>query len=160
MLHVKERQFQDAITAALGVELSALADLSPTAPPEGGGRSGGRGVVATMTAPIPGQTFGVNVRLTNRGSARIQRANVLLGPLGPHPGFSIKPDSGQPSPLNQQQSLNDFFTRVGADDAPISTKPYFSRAAFTRIAIRVSDPIVVRRAVQSAATDRDCEVHD
>ena len=94
-----------------------------------------------MTAPIPGQTFGVNVRLTNRGSARIQRANVLLGPLGPHPGFSIKPDSGQPSPLNQQQSLNDFFTVSVPDDAPISTKPYFSRAAFSENRYTVSDPM-------------------
>src|SRR5262245_43669467 len=103
VLQNKEIQFRVAITAALGLELSAFADPSPTAPSESVGRGGGRGVIATMTAPIPGQTFGVNVRLTNRGTARIQRAYVLLGP---HPGFSIKPGSGQPSALDQQQSLN------------------------------------------------------
>jgi LmbE family N-acetylglucosaminyl deacetylase len=137
VLRIKERQFQDAITAALGVELTAFADPSPAAPPDGGGRGGGRGVVATMTAPIPGQTFGVNVRLTNRGSAPIQGANVLLGQ---QPGFSVKPGSGQPSTLNQQQSLAAYFTVSVAEDAPISTKPYFSRTAFTENRYTLNDP--------------------
>ncbi len=138
IMRIKERQFQDAITAALGVELTAFADANPT-PPPAGGRGGGRGAIATMTAPIPGQTFGVNVLLTNRGTARIESANVLLGPQG---GFSVNPGSGQPSTLNQQQSVSAFFTVSVPDDAQISTKPYFSRAAFTENRYTVSDPLL------------------
>src|SRR5262245_45176325 len=137
VLQNKESQFRAAITAALGLELSAFADPSPTAPPDNTGRGGGRGVIATMTAPIPGQTFGVNVRLTNRGTARIQRANVLLGPQG----FSIKPGGVQPSALDPQQALNAFFTVTVPDEAPISTKPYFSRAAFSENRYSVADPM-------------------
>ena len=139
VMTIKERQFQDAITAALGVELTAFADANPTAPADGGGRGGGRGAIATMTAPIPGQTFGVNVRLANRGTAPIQRANVLVGPLNV---FSVKPGSGQPSTLNQQQSLSEFFTVSVPDDAQISTKPYFSRAAFTENRYTISEPML------------------
>ena len=57
VLRVKERQFQDAISAALGVELSAFRRSSPKPPAaDSAGRGGGRGNVSTMTAPIPGQT--------------------------------------------------------------------------------------------------------
>src|SRR5262245_1937534 len=63
VLRIKERQFQDAIAAALGIELSAFADPSSKPPaPETAGRGGGRGTVSTMTAPVPGQIFGINVR--------------------------------------------------------------------------------------------------
>jgi LmbE family N-acetylglucosaminyl deacetylase len=136
VLRIKELQFQDAITAALGVELTAFADPNPTAPPDGGGRGGGRGVVATMTAPIPGQTFGVNVRLTNRGTMPIEHATVLLDHLS---GYSEKPSSGLPSTISPGQSVATFFTVSVADDAPISTKPYFSRAAFTENRYTLSD---------------------
>jgi LmbE family N-acetylglucosaminyl deacetylase len=137
IMAIKERQFQDAITAALGVELSAFADPSSTPPPEAGARGGGRGNVATMTAPIPGQTFGVSVRLTNRGTAHLEGAHVLLGP---QPGFSIKANSEPSATLNQQQSLTAFFSVSVPDDAPISTKPYFSRGAFTENRYTLSDP--------------------
>jgi len=59
VLRIKEMQFEGAISAALGLELSAFADPNPAPGPESAGRGGGRAGVATMTAPIPGQTFGV-----------------------------------------------------------------------------------------------------
>jgi len=136
VLRIKERQFQDAISAALGLELSAMADPNPKPSPEGGGRGAGRGVVATMTAPIPGQIFGVNVRLTNRGTMPIEPKSVLMLPT---PGFTPTVVTAQ-LPSDQQQSGTFFFSVKVADDAPITTKPYFSRAAFTENRYTLADP--------------------
>jgi LmbE family N-acetylglucosaminyl deacetylase len=137
---IKDHQFQAAITAALGLELTAFADPNPTAPFDSGGR-GGRGVIATMTAPIPGQKFGVSVRLTNRGTAQIQRANVELGRGS---GVGVLPARAEQTSLNQQQSMTAFFTVAVAENAPLSTKPYFSRTAFTenRYAADVAAPLL------------------
>jgi LmbE family N-acetylglucosaminyl deacetylase len=74
VLGIKERQFQDAINAAAGLDLMSSAQPSATPPPAGGGRGGGRGGVVAMPAPVPGQTFGVTVRLANRGGVPIQLA--------------------------------------------------------------------------------------
>ena len=43
--------------------------------------------------------------------------------------------------MSQQQSLTAFFSVSVADDAPISTKPYFSRTAFTENRYTVSDAL-------------------
>jgi LmbE family N-acetylglucosaminyl deacetylase len=140
VLRIKDRQFQDAISAALGLELSAMADPNPK-PSSEGGRGGGRGVVATMTAPIPGQIFGVNVRLTNRGTMPIEPKSVLMLPT---PGFTPTVVTAQ-LPSDQQQSGTFFFSVKVADDAPITTKPYFSRAAFTENRYTLSDPSIFGR---------------
>ena len=136
VLRIKERQFQDAITAALGVELSAFADPSSKPPvADTSGRGGGRGAVATMTAPIPGQTFGVSARVVTRGPVPIQIESVSLVTTS---AYTVKagrqPDDSQAQPVT-------FFFSVGVnDDAPISTKPYFSRTGFTENRYTLSDP--------------------
>ncbi len=138
VLRFKERQFQDAITAALGVELSAFADPSPKPPaPDTAGRGAGRGVITTMTAPIPGQSFGINVRFTNRGTVPVQLKSILMLPT---PGYTPTVMGGQTSISGEQQSGTFFFAVKVAADAPISTKPYFSRAAFTESRYTLSDP--------------------
>jgi hypothetical protein len=145
---VKERQFQDAISAALGVELSAFADPSPKPPAsDSAGRGGGRGNISTMTAPIPGQTFGINVRFTNRGTIPVQLESALMMPT---PGYTPTVVSGQVSTLGEQQSGTFFFAVKVADDAPISTKPYFSRAAFTENRYTLSDPSIFGRPFNAA----------
>jgi len=58
ILKIKEQQFQDAINAALGVELTALSALS--------------------TAPIPGQTFEVVTEFTNRSGVSLQPPTVTI----------------------------------------------------------------------------------
>jgi LmbE family N-acetylglucosaminyl deacetylase len=135
VLRIKERQFQDAISAALGLELSAIADLNTKLVADAAGRGGGRGVVATMTAPVLGQTFGVTVRFTNRGTMRIDPGTILLAPT---PGFSPTTVAGQMSSAGQQSGTFLFAVKV-ADDAPLSTKPYFSRATFTENRYTLSD---------------------
>ncbi len=137
VLRIKDWQFQDAISAALGLEVSAFADLDPKRPAETGGGGGGRGMVATMAAPTPGQTFGVTVRVTNRGTRPIRLRNDPE--LREAHGYTVKPVSRQ-STLDLQPSITSSFTVAIADDAPISTKPYFSRAAFTENRYTLSDP--------------------
>jgi LmbE family N-acetylglucosaminyl deacetylase len=136
VLRNKETQFQAAISAALGLELSAFADPNPKPSSDVGGRGGGRGAVATMTAPTPGQTFGVIVRVTNRGTVPIRLKKDFE--LGETAGYSVKPVSRQ-STLDLQPSVTLSFTVVVADDAPMSTKPCFSRAAFTENRYALSD---------------------
>lgn len=139
VLRIKERQFQDAISAALGLELTAIADPSPKPSPDSGGRGGGRGAIATMTAPVPGQTFGVNVRVTNRGTMPIELGSILLTPTV---GWSPTTVIGQLSSPGQPQSGTFFFAVKVADDAPLSSKPYFSRAAFTENRYTLADPSI------------------
>ncbi len=67
LLRIKEQQFQDAINAAMGAQLTAI-----TNPP-------------LMGAPVPGQTFGVEARLEVRGGA-IEKPQVTL--VG-SPGFRV-----------------------------------------------------------------------
>jgi LmbE family N-acetylglucosaminyl deacetylase len=127
VLRLKERQFQDAISAALALDLAATADPNPTNAGSAG-RGGGRGGAVTMSAPVPGQTFGVSVRLTNRGSMPIQPAGIQLRATT---GYTVTPVL--------QESSSAFYTISVADDAPISTKPYFSRATFTENRYTLSD---------------------
>ena len=143
VLRIKEHQFQDAITTALGVELTAFADPNPNPPaPDATGRGGGRGVVPTMTAPIPGQTFGVKVRFTNRGTMSVQLGSVLMMPT---PGYTFTAQGGELSTSGQQQSGTFPFAVKVADGAAISTKPFFSRAAFTENRYTLSDPSLFGR---------------
>jgi len=142
VLRIKERQFEEAINAAHGLELSAIAEPNAKASLDAGGRGGGRGTVPTMTAPIPGQTFGVNVRLINRGPVPIEPKSVLLITA---PGLSPTTVTSQLSSPGEQQSGTFFFAVTVADDAPLSTKPYFSRSAFTENRYTLSDPSMFGR---------------
>lgn len=134
VLRIKERQFQDAISAALGLELSAMAEPSAKPTPDGEGR-GGRGNVPTMTAPTPGQTFGVTVRVINRGTTPI---SLTTDPeLRRTPGYTVRPISRQAT-LDLPVALS--FTVGVADNAPLSTKPCFNRASFTENRYTLADP--------------------
>jgi LmbE family N-acetylglucosaminyl deacetylase len=128
VLRIKERQFQEAIGAALGLDLTATADPNPATILGAAGRGAGRGGAVTMSAPVPGQTFGVGVRLTNRGTASIEPG-----------GIELRTTAGYRVTTVQEESTVAFFAVSVADDAPINTKPYFSRAAFTENRYTLSD---------------------
>jgi len=132
-LRIKERQFEDAITAALPLELSALANPTPGLAP----RPGSRGPAATMPAPVPGQTFGVDVTLANHGKVPVELRGVRMMTT---PGFtaSVVPEGS--TPLRGQVAVLFFFSIKVGDDAPITSKPYFGRAAFTENRYTLSVP--------------------
>ena len=77
----------------------------------------------------------------------IQLESVLMMPT---PGYTPTVVSGQVSTVGEQQSGTFFFAVKVADDAPISTKPYFSRAAFTENRYTLSDPLIFGRPFNPA----------
>jgi len=152
VLKIKEQQFEDAINASLGLDLTAIATPTPTEPPVGaaaGGRGGGPfGLM--MAAPVPGQTFGVIVRLANLSSVlqvlpERERLEIRSekGWTAKSVGFGADygPRGAQsPGASNGLLVITTVFSVSVAPDAPISTKPYFSRASFTENRYTLSDP--------------------
>ncbi|HWE38853.1 MAG TPA: PIG-L family deacetylase [Isosphaeraceae bacterium] len=66
----KQLQFNDAILAALGIELSAVAH--PVGTPEPSGRFAAFAQPPVMGPVVPGQAFEVRVSLTNRGKIPVE----------------------------------------------------------------------------------------
>ena len=85
---------------------------------------------------FPGQTFRVDARLTERSIVPIQFKDISMSETA---GYTVKPVSRQQT-VDPQHAPTFSFTVAVADDAPISTKPYFSRAAFTENRYTLSDP--------------------
>jgi LmbE family N-acetylglucosaminyl deacetylase len=107
-LLIKERQFQDAINAALGLQLTAMPQ------PE------------TMPAPVDGQAFEVHVRLANRGRLPITPRSIELQS---EPGWQVTP-SAEPT-VGDLAGHAEFSRRFGVVVTPgaaLSTRPYFARA--------------------------------
>ena len=124
LLRIKERQTQDAITACLGLELTATAQPAGLAEPTG--PFAAFAAPASMTAPIPGQTFEVRARLANRGRLAVAPAEITLDT---RPGWAATPagETGLAASVEGHQVLPRRFTVTVAADAPISTRPYFRR---------------------------------
>jgi len=117
LLRIKEEQFQHAINAAVGADLRAL-----TNPP-------------VMAAPVPGQTFLVEARMSVRGRLDIAPATPTL--VGEQ-GWQVAP------------AAPGSFRVTLADDVPLSSKPYFSRAGLQESRYTLSDPAQFGRPVSPA----------
>ena len=133
ILDRKVEQFQLAISTALGLDLTAVAQ--PV------------GATATSTVPspmvpppllgpvVPGQRFDVRVTMSNRGSVVIEPETVSLdvdsGWAVTEPAVVADgPGAGRARPtLERGEVLGRWFTVTLAADTPISTRPYFSRAS-------------------------------
>ena len=128
LLAIKERQFQDAINSALGMELSAVAQPAGLAEPTGPGPA--FAPPAIMAAPVAGQVFEVRARLANRGgtTVAIPPAVSTAITLEGDPGWQIAvgPTTGGPN-LERHQQATARMTVTLADTVPPSTKPYFFR---------------------------------
>ncbi len=139
ILRIKERQFQDAITASLGLELSALAQ--PANMPEPTGPAAAFAPPPVMSASVPGQRFEVRVRLANRGGLP-----VALGPTGlqlqGERGWSTSPipNSTPSAQLSRHEVATGRFAVTVSDDAPMSSRPYFARAGLAESRYTLSDP--------------------
>ncbi len=136
LLRIKERQFQDAINSALGLELTA------TAQPAGLSDATGPGAAfappALMAAPVPGQTFEVRVRLANRGGVPLTLNGVTVSA---EPGWMVTPSAAPiPAQLARHEQHSHRFSVTLADDVAMSTKPYFSRNGLQESRYTLSDP--------------------
>jgi LmbE family N-acetylglucosaminyl deacetylase len=106
ILKVKEQQFEDAINAALGIELQATASVA--------------GPV------VPGQRVGVDVSLANRGSIPIQDYGVSV--VAPR-GWQTTGFGTGDSALGPNTTVRQALTFTVPDDAP------FTRSSFERATI-------------------------
>jgi LmbE family N-acetylglucosaminyl deacetylase len=136
LLEIKEQQFQDAINAAMGIELTAVAQ--PPGIPEPTGPGAAFAPPALMAAPVPGQTFEVRARLANRGGVSATGAAITIE--GDR-GWTVTPAplTGGPNLARHQQVALRASVRLAAD-VPISTRPYFSRSGLQESRYTLNDP--------------------
>jgi len=151
VLRIKERQTEEAITACLGLELTATAQ--PAGAPEPTGPMAAFAAPPTMGAPIPGQTFEVRARLANRGRLAIAPAEIALQT---RPGWTASAigDGGIAPTVGSHTVLPRRFSVAVAADAPISTRPYFHRAGLQESVVAVAryvvegSPVTIREVVK------------
>src|SRR3954468_5055436 len=120
LLGVKEHQIQDAINAALGIDLSAAAQPAGTKEPAG--PYAAFATPAVMPPVVAGQTFEVQTQLTNRSHAAVQDARVTLeadGTWGIGGGSS-------PADARANEPLSATFTVSVPENADV-TRPAFAR---------------------------------
>jgi LmbE family N-acetylglucosaminyl deacetylase len=129
ILKVKEQQFADAINTALGIDFTAVAQ--PSGVPEPTGPLAAFAPPPTMTPVVPGQTFDVRLRLTNRGSADIEVASVEVA------GTSAAPSTA--ATLKRDQTLARVARLTVPPDAEF-TRPYFSRPSIVESRYAVRNP--------------------
>lgn len=129
VLRIKERQFEDAIHAALGLQLAAIgmpantpASQSPWAP------------MPTLGVVVPGQEIKVNVQVLNPASSAIEIRELTLASSA---GLQASaPISGQS--LGQNETLTHGFEVTVPADAALSGR-YFSRASIMENRYEVHD---------------------
>jgi LmbE family N-acetylglucosaminyl deacetylase len=136
-LRVKEQQFQAAITASLGLELTALAQPANT--PDPAGPAAAFAPPALMSAPVPGQRFEVRARFANRGGTSVSLGSAIA--IETAPGWSSSALPGpMPALIARHEVVTARFAVTSADDVPLSTRPYFSRTGLAESRYTVSDP--------------------
>ena len=123
LLDVKARQFEAALTAALGLQITATAVPAGVAEPSG--PFAAFAAPPTLDPVAPGQTFDVRVVAANASTVAVALEKaVLLGPAGLRVDVPLPAESQltQPSPVTARATMT-----VPAD-AP-ATRPYFSRTS-------------------------------
>lgn len=134
-LRVKERQFQEAINAALGVDLAGIALPAGTKEPEGPWAT--FGPQPTMGPVVAAQTFAVRASFTVRSAAPITLRGVeLQAPIGwvvkaANPGLPSKPQENRPV-------VQRFEVITGAEAAV--TRPAFTRASIAETHYTIATP--------------------
>ena len=121
LLDSKADQFEAALVSASGLSLAAVAEApgrgdapgNPFAPPP------------TLGPVTAGETIGVRVVATNRGSGRVAVVQLAVT----HPGGTLMTDvPGAIAALNPSERRSHAFTLAIPADAP-PTRPYFTRAS-------------------------------
>ncbi len=122
LLRIKESQFMEAITAALGLEWAAVAQ--PAGTTDTGSSASGVFTAPPVMGPVtPGQTFEVRVTLTNPSRIGIVPLDyALFADAMPAPFPTA-------TPLNAGRTLELARETVSVPSSAKITRPYFSRAS-------------------------------
>jgi LmbE family N-acetylglucosaminyl deacetylase len=146
VLQTKERQFQEAINMALALEVTATAQ--PAGIPDATGPFAPFMPPLTMAAPVPGQTFEVRTRVTNRGAMTIAPTEIALST---DPGWTVTKAEGALDTLDTNASASRRFTVTLAADVPLRSKPYFTRASIQESRYTLSDESQFGRPATAAS---------
>ena len=148
LLAIKERQFQDAIGTALGLQVRAVA-----APPASDAPASPFAPAATMGAVTPGQAFQVSVSVANSSSTSIRTERVSL--VGGD-GWQFEGDRLAGRSLGPGEAAVATFAVTTPADATLS-RPYFRRESVRDSRYAVGEPeflhLAGRRPALSAAVD-------
>ena len=148
LLAVKERQFEDAIGTALGLDIRAVA-----APPDAEAGGGPFSPAATMGPVVPGQRFQVQVALSNPSSLAIRTERVALASaeVWPYEGDSLAGKT-----LGSGEGIVATLAVTVPRDASVSQR-YFERESVRDSRYRMREPEFLhlpgRRPALSAAVD-------
>ncbi len=129
-LRIKERQFNEALNQALGMNMVATVQNGPAPVQRGLGQPGGNDIISqTVTA---GESFGVGIHVTDQGSVPVTVDSITLQPaLGGDWKVRTPPPAApkaQPTPTNvvappdattgAAQSTGVAARNLGTDQAP------------------------------------------
>ena len=146
ILKVKERQFEAAITAALGIDFKAMAQ--PAGVPEATGPFAEFAPPPTMAAPVPGQSFEVRAFFTNRSTVDVTVRGIALATA---PGWPSSPTGPAPlTSLKYNHTAVQRFSVALANDVGLSSKPYFTRPTIQQSRYDVNDPKQIHRPASAA----------
>ena len=121
-LCAKEHQFEQALTAALGLSLQAT--VAPDREPSGP-FAAFRGAGPTFTIAIPGQSFSVQVRLVNESARELKIEGVDLQSTDGKPWqIAVNGETAKVVPAKRDAQIR-FKVTAPADAA--LTRPYFTR---------------------------------
>ena len=141
ILRIKERQFEAAITAALGIDFKAMAQ--PAGVPEATGPFAEFAPPPTMAAPVPGQTFEVRAFFTNRSPLDVTIRGISLSAA---PGWQATPTGNAPATaLKNNSTASQRFSISLANDVGLSSKPYFTRPTIQQSRYDITDPSQIHR---------------
>ena len=162
-LHMKEEQFQKALTVALGLSLDAA--VAPEKEPTGPFAAFG-GAPPTFTVAIPGQSFSVSVHLMNESpeAVAIEDLRVTSPDAG---GWDIRAEKSPAATLEAGKEMRVKFAIKAPENAKL-TKPYFSRPDQEQAYYDVTDeryrnlsfapyPLAANVHVQYRGTDLELE---
>lgn len=146
LLKVKERQFQRAIATALGLDFAA--DARPAGAEEPSGPFAAFAPPPTMAAPVPGQRFEIRAQLTNRGGVQIVPTEIALET---GPGWSVARGRGSLAPLAAGDTAVQRFDVALSEDAPLGSRPYFTRKDVQQSRYDLLDPAQAHRPAATPA---------
>ncbi len=121
-LQAKEKQFESALTLALGLSFDAAVapEREPTGP-----LAGFAGTPTTFTIAIPGQSFAAQTHLVNEGSEALNIESIEVN-ASDGKNWDISAEGATTPTLPAGKDMRRRFTIKAPQDATL-TKPYFSR---------------------------------
>jgi LmbE family N-acetylglucosaminyl deacetylase len=134
MLRLKEQQFADAINTALGVDFAAIAQPAGAAEP---GPSAAFAPPVTMEPVVPGQTFDVRLRFTNRGAVDV---NFTGSDIADTAAAAVRGrDGSTPQTIARDQTVSRSIKVTVRPDASF-TRPQFRRVSIAESRYTAVDP--------------------